>query len=164
MTAEMNQATGKSSFLPEFPTGNADDLLRHATRFQMKMLKTGLDMQKDYYAFLQHRYQQDAKLASALMNTREPTDVMSQCVEFFQDALDDYSREAVKITNFGAIFAVEAADQATVEVEEAAKKMEQIQQASEANELDVAEQPDSGSGEIATETPADKDQSSALAS
>jgi hypothetical protein len=71
-------------------------------------------MQQETLGFLQRRYEKDMQLASELAKKRAPGEILSTYIGFFQDAVDDYSREAVKIGNLGSQSAPKPAEIAEI--------------------------------------------------
>ena len=86
----------------------AESMIKMSTRFHSRFVETGKEVQKGTIDFLQSRFEKDVKFANELIKLNQPAEVMSFYMAFFQEALDDYSNEVVKMGNFGAQIALSA--------------------------------------------------------
>lgn len=106
------QSNEKSSEMPVFSTtrfsGQAENMIKMTTDFQSKFVEAGKEVHKETLGFFQSRFDKDVKFASEIMKLSQPSEVMSFYLAFFQEALDDYSREVVKMGDFGAKIAQNA--------------------------------------------------------
>jgi hypothetical protein len=79
------------------------------TRLQAGAFKAMLKWQVESLGFLRHRCEQDIRLIDDLLQSPEPGEVLSTCSCYFQGALDDYSKEAVKAASYGSKVATDTA-------------------------------------------------------
>mgnify|MGYP000432718621 CR=1 FL=1 len=93
MPALKKDRTAPLSTLP--PVAGASGLAQLA-KFQIGSWKAMLKWQVESLDFLKHRCEQDIRFIDELMQTPEPGEMLSTYSCFLQNALDDYSREAVK--------------------------------------------------------------------
>jgi len=77
------------------------DAVMTMTRLQAGAFKAMLKWQVESLGFLRHRCEQEIRLIDDLLQSPEPADVLSTCSCYFQNALDDYSKEAVKAASYG---------------------------------------------------------------
>lgn len=81
-----------------------------AAQFHARALKAALQWQSEAAGFLKHRCECDMQFIDDLMETPEPVATLSTSSNFLQEALNDYSCEAVKAVNFGSTAVMEAID------------------------------------------------------
>lgn len=86
-------------------------------RLQASAAKAALKWQIESLGFLKHRYEQDLKFINELLDTPEPGEMLSACSCFMQNALDEYSKETVKATNFGSRIVTDTAREIRSEAE-----------------------------------------------
>lgn len=95
----------------------ASEPVMFMAHLQAGAFKAMLKWQIESLGFLRHRYEQDIKLIDALLDVPEPGEMLSTCSCFFQNALDDYSREAVKAANYSGKVVTDAAREMRAEAE-----------------------------------------------
>jgi hypothetical protein len=115
------QTHQQSSEIPVFSTkilsNQAENMIKMTTRVHSKFVETGKEVQKETLDFFQNRFEKDVKFASEIMKLNQPGEVMSFYMAFFQEALDDYSREVLKLGHFGAQIAQSAKSDVTEAVQ-----------------------------------------------
>lgn len=104
-TAQANQPATPAMPWP-IPGGEPIVLM---TRLQASAFKAMLKWQIESLNFLRHRCEQDMRFVDELLQSPEPGEVMSACSCFMQNALDDYSKEAVKAANYSGKIVTDAA-------------------------------------------------------
>lgn len=87
------------------------------TRLQAGAFKVMLKWQIESLNFLRHRCEQDMRFVDELLQSPEPGEMMSACSCFLQNALDDYSKEAVKAASYSGKVATDAAREFRSEAE-----------------------------------------------
>ena len=109
MTHNANeQHTELSGFSSTHLSRQAESMIKISTRFHSQFVQTGKEVQKGTINFLQSRFEKDVKFANELMKLNQPGEVMPFYMAFFQEALEDYSNEVVKMGDFGAQIALSA--------------------------------------------------------
>jgi hypothetical protein len=86
-------------------------------RLQAGAYRSMLKWQIEQMTFLRHRYEQDLRFVDDLIDAPEPGEMLSATSCFLQNALDDYSREAVKAATFSGKLVTDAAHQLRAEAE-----------------------------------------------
>jgi hypothetical protein len=102
MAYEANNQQASDFPLPGIMGQPATKIMTLAARIQSNAIKVSLEMQRETFGFLQRRYEKDMKLATELAKKRAPGEILTTYIGFFEDAVDDYSREAAKIGSLGA--------------------------------------------------------------
>jgi hypothetical protein len=92
-------------------------------RVQASTFKAVLKWQIESLNFLRHRYEQDVKFIDELLSTPEPGEMLSTCSCFMQNALDEYSKEAVKAANYGGRIITDTAKEIRSEAEKVSEDM-----------------------------------------
>ncbi len=88
-----------------------------AASAQARVVKAMLEWQIEAMDFVKDRYSKDIAFLDKMTKSAEVPDVLTSCSEFFQEAVDDYSREGVKIANFGSRMAADAASEVQKQTE-----------------------------------------------
>lgn len=101
----------------------ANGPLMFMARLQASTYKAALKWQIESLGFLRHRYEQDMKFIDELLATPEPGEALSAYSCFLQNALDDYSKEAVKAANYSGKIATDAAREIRSEAEKVSENM-----------------------------------------
>lgn len=93
------------------------------TRVQASTFKAVLKWQIESLNFLRHRYEQDVKFIDELLAAPEPGEMLSTCSCFMQNALDEYSKEAVKAANHSGRIITETAREFRSEAEKVSENV-----------------------------------------
>jgi len=101
----------------------AGDPAMFAARMQATTVKAVLKWQIESLNFLRHRYEQDMKFIDEVLAAPEPGEMLSTCSCFMQNALDEYSKEAVKAANYGGRIITDATKEMRSEAEKVSENM-----------------------------------------
>ena len=89
-----------------------------ALRAQQNVMRHALEWQIEALDFLMHRYEKDVRFMGEVARTTTPGDAFAKYAGFLQETFEDYSKEALKVTNRGAEEVSEAVEELRHETEE----------------------------------------------
>jgi hypothetical protein len=102
---------------PAFSPSMSDSPAMLAVRLQAGAYRSMLKWQIEQMNFLRHRYEQDLRFIDDLVGSPEPGEMLGATSCFLQNALDDYSREAVKAATLSGRLVTDAARDLRLEAE-----------------------------------------------
>lgn len=98
--------TGASKTPYPFLSGNTlpdlQKLMMVAPHMQAAMMKLVIDQQRELFAFLESRCNEDMKLASRIGTAKNISDLYMACLDFCKDAAAQYASEAGKAAEMGS--------------------------------------------------------------
>jgi len=101
----------------------AGDPAMFVARMQASTVKAVLKWQIESLNFLRRRYEQDVKFIDELLAAPEPGEMLSTCSCFMQNALEEYSKEAVKAASYGGRIVTDTANEIRSEAEKVSENM-----------------------------------------
>ncbi len=93
---------------------------------QVGFAKAMLEGQIELLDFLKTRYGKDIRYLDDLAKTQNPSELLLTASAFLQEALDDYSREMVKVSSYGPRLATDAAAKVQKQTEDLANEIRTI--------------------------------------
>lgn len=111
------------ALLTPLPSIAADGPAMLVARVQASTLKAVFKWQIESLNFLRHRYEQDVRFIDELLAAPEPGEMLSTCYCFTQNALNEYSKEAVKVANHGGRMIIDTAREIRSEAEKVSENM-----------------------------------------
>lgn len=89
-----------------------------SANMQAECMKAMLEWQIEGLDFLKLRFGKDVVLIDGFVKADEPAEFVSLVSDYLQEAVDDYSRETMKISNFSSRMAADAANRFKTQGEE----------------------------------------------